>query len=547
MAGLLLAATALACSHTAAAQEVVPSPSVRSRVIVRAAPARTGADVGSLRPGERAALLEAGDGWHRIRLPEGRQGFVSARWTVLVPTAWDVAARPPAGVEEQHTGRFDFQPEATLAATLVPASRQGPEGLGGLLRRMARWLHPRERVRLDLTSPKLGESVRRHYDPRLPVAGLAHTSGSKGRFDVMLVIDVSSSTSEFAETDVDGDGRAHDDWKSEDSILRAQARAAAGFVDAVRRLPGNREGRRIRAGVVTFSGSDERFRDPSDRALRLDEADLRALAERDASLRVPLTADYDAIAQSLARLGESTGSGMTDFAAGLARATLELAGLGSSRSKARDDAQRVIYFLTDGKPRLPYDRRKAERAAQKAAALAARHGVKIHAFALGKDAVTGKLNGSLKRIARKTGGTCTELDNPADLVPLLRATALSFVDRVKLVNRTTGEESDYVTTGIDGSFYGEIPLTEGPNEIDLVALLYGGREHTERLSVRFEPVPREQRMAEELGEIRAENAALIEKIKERLRDRLAGEMATVRSGAGASGQDKELEISLERR
>jgi Mg-chelatase subunit ChlD len=542
--GLGIVALVVALAPVAGAQEVVPSEKVTSRVILRAAPTTKSADVGSFRPGQRATLLEAGDAWHHVELADGTRGFVSAAWTVLVPNQWDVdvAARPPAGVAEKHADRFDFAPEATLTATLTEG-RDGPSGLGGLLRRIAHFFRSPDDVTIDLSSPNLDEGVRQHYDPRLPVAGLAHTSGSKGRFDVMLVIDVSASTSEFAEADVDGDGRAVDDWKSADSILKAQARAAAAFVDAVRRLPGNRDGRRIRVGVVTFSGDDRHLRDPADRDLDLDETDLRALATRDATLVAPLSADYPAIEAELRALGERAGAGMTDFAAGIVRATEELAGAGAS-GEPREDAERVIYFLTDGKPRLPYDREKADRAARKAASLAGRHRVRIHAFALGKDAVTGRLNDTVQRIARRTGGVCIELENPADIVPLLRATALSFVDRVKLVNRTTGEESDYVSTGIDGSFYGEIPLVEGENEVDLVAVLYGGDTHTETLKVDFEPVAREQRLAEELEEIREENAALIEKLEARLREKLAAEMAAAREAEAGPGQDKELEVTI---
>ncbi|MBW2448664.1 MAG: SH3 domain-containing protein, partial [Deltaproteobacteria bacterium] len=299
---------------------MITTDQVRSRVVVRAAPSRAGADVGSFRPGDRARLLEADGDWHHIELEDGVKGYVSAKWTVLVPTAWVAAPEPPSGVEAKHAERFDFQPEATIAASIVTPADPEP----GFFRRLANWFRPPEDVRIDLTSPNLKESVRQHYDPRLPVAGMAHTSGSKGHFDVMLVIDVSGSTSEFAEADVDGDGQMLDDWKGSDSILKAQAQAAASFVDAVRRLPGNRDGRRIRVGVVTFSGADSGFRNPDDRDLDLDEADLRALAARDANLLAPLSADYEGIHAHLEALGASTGSGMTNFAAGLTSATLEL-------------------------------------------------------------------------------------------------------------------------------------------------------------------------------------------------------------------------------
>ena len=527
-----------AVAATAQAQEVIPSEKVTRRVILREAATQRSADVGSFRPGERAELLEAGDDWHHVRLPGGDEGFVSAAWTVVVPTAWDVAARPPAGVEAQHRDRFEFQPEATLAAERTTPAPETRGGLAGFFRRVVSFFRPPEEVTLDLSSPKLGESTRQHYDPRLPIAGLAHTSGSSGRFDVMLVIDVSASTSEFAEADVDGDGEARDDWKSPDSILMAQTRAASSFVEAVARLPGNRDGRRIRVGIVTFSGSDEHLLAAGDRALALDESDLRSLAERDATLELAPTRAYPEALSALDAIAARGGSGMTDFAAGLTRATLALV-----EAAPEEGAERVVYFLTDGKPRLPYDREKAERAAGRAAAFAARNGVRVHTFALGKDAVTGKLDDTVKRIAKNTGGTCTERENPADIVPLLRATALSFVDRVKIANRTSGEETDYVTTGIDGSFYGEIPLVEGENEIELVAVLYGGAEHAETLRVDFDPVPREQRMSEELDEIRQENAALIDEIKEQLRRKLAREMETARARAAPVKHGKELEIT----
>ena len=147
-------------------------------------------------------------------------------------------------------------------------------------------------------------------------------------------------------------------------------------------------------------------------------------------------------------------------------------------------------------------------------------------------------------MAARTNGRFVALASPGDIVSILDATSFSFVDRVKIVNRTTDEETDYVTTGIDGSFYGEIPLTEGENEIDLVAILYGGKEHTEKLRVNFDPVPRQQRMAEELDAIREENAALIEEIKEKLRQQLRGEIEAARQAARAPNQGREIEISV---
>jgi len=112
---LLIALPFVVLATTAAAQGVVPSERVTSRVILRAEPTTAGADAGSLRPGERARLLAAGADGHQVALADGTEGFVSAAWTVLVPNAWDVAARPPEDVPAKHADRFAFAPEATLS------------------------------------------------------------------------------------------------------------------------------------------------------------------------------------------------------------------------------------------------------------------------------------------------------------------------------------------------------------------------------------------------------------------------------------------------
>jgi beta-lactamase superfamily II metal-dependent hydrolase len=65
---------------------VVPVDEVTSRVIVRSGPSAETADVGSLRPGSRADLLGSVPRWYRVRLVDGTEGFVSKRWTRVVPS-----------------------------------------------------------------------------------------------------------------------------------------------------------------------------------------------------------------------------------------------------------------------------------------------------------------------------------------------------------------------------------------------------------------------------------------------------------------------------
>lgn len=80
----------------AAAQDAVtPSDRVRSNVVVRAGPTTASAALDRLPPGVRVELEGDVPGWYRVRLPDGREGFVSKAWTVLV----DAALAPPPDAE----------------------------------------------------------------------------------------------------------------------------------------------------------------------------------------------------------------------------------------------------------------------------------------------------------------------------------------------------------------------------------------------------------------------------------------------------------------
>lgn len=65
------------------AQDVAPSQRVQRAVVVRSGPSTGSAPVGRLAPGESATLEESVPGWYRVRLPDGRVGFVSRAWTVV--------------------------------------------------------------------------------------------------------------------------------------------------------------------------------------------------------------------------------------------------------------------------------------------------------------------------------------------------------------------------------------------------------------------------------------------------------------------------------
>jgi competence protein ComEC len=73
---------------------VTPSDRVTRFVNVREEPSADSERLARLHPGERLPLIESVPRWHEVRLDDGRSGFVSKSWTVVVP------GPPPASDEE---------------------------------------------------------------------------------------------------------------------------------------------------------------------------------------------------------------------------------------------------------------------------------------------------------------------------------------------------------------------------------------------------------------------------------------------------------------
>ena len=95
--------------------------------------------------------------------------------------------------------------------------------------------------------------------------------------------------------------------------------------------------------------------------------------------------------------------------------------------------------------------------------------------------------------------------------------------------------------GGHGSFYGEVPLEEGPNEIEVVAVLHDDREASERFQISFRTgMPREEQIAE-LSKLREENRAMIDRIKEQLAAQMEQVRAERDKGARRHGRVVEME------
>jgi hypothetical protein len=518
---LLIGIAVLAPAWTAWANDVMPSERVRRSVTVRQGATAESRALGSLQPGQRAELLGEASDWRRVRLEDGTEGFVSATWTVVLDEPEPPPPAPPP-------------PPPPPPPTAVP-KRSG----GGLLAGLQRLFRRESEVEFVLRTPRPDQRVYRNRDPTIPISGFATAPASRGGHDVVLVLDASTSTNEWAEVDVDGDGHARDSWQGSDSIFQAQILAARNFLEALRSLPGNRKDQRVRVGIVTFAGDASFRRRPADEHFRPSANRIYLLAARDAELQLPLSSDYDAAERTLRELAQTEPSGMTNLAAGIARAMIELEGMTGlgARSETRATAQKVIMLMTDGKPRLPYDGARAEEAATYAGRMAAHFGIRINAFEFGHNVVTWSTNHSVKRMAHRSGGRFLALEHPGDIVSVLNATAITCVDRVKIINRSTNQETRYMATGIDGSFYGEIDLEQGPNEIELVAVLLDERRVSERLTIVYQEGPPTEELERHLGAIRSENQAMIEQIKQRL----ARDMEQTRTR-----QQKNIEVSADR-
>src|SRR5262245_33810348 len=240
-------------------------------------------------------------------------------------------------------------------------------------------------VRIEIRSPKPGETVKNKTD-MAPMAGLAVAGERPTAFDVMLVLDVSGSTEYPSGIDVDGDGTIGQTERSitpgvadtvnsdpDDSILAAEVIACKTLLDQL-------DPTRVHVGVASFSGE-------------VDNTTGRGTgAGRDALLELPLSGDYNAVRGALEAVRLRGPSGGTNMEAGVKLGLRELAALPGAQSKPRPNAKKVILFLTDGKPSLPFGLANVEDkedmlAAIDAAQLAKVAGVMLNVYGLGPSAI----------------------------------------------------------------------------------------------------------------------------------------------------------------
>lgn len=395
-----------------------------------------------------------------------------------------------------------------------------------------------EGVRVVLRSPRTGEAVENRVH-LAPLEGSALAPGQQPtRYDVMIVLDVSFSTRCASGIDVNNDGRVglnpqlellapgtypEDSCNTEpaDSVLAAEVAGA-------RRLVETLDPKRVRIGLITFSGDVDK-----QTGGRLDPN------QSDAWLQVPLTDDSSQVQRALDAVLTRGPHGATNFSAGVRLAITELAGLTGAQSEPRKDAKGVILFLTDGIPTFPIGRAEDSdagdvEAALGAARLAHQAGLTLHTFAVGPDALTNPV--AATEMARLTLGTFTPVRNPGDIIAVLQGVSFANIEDVVVTNLTTGDFSTDVHLQADGSFSGFVPVREGRNRVRVTALATDGQSGSVEVDVDFRMAGLSEReLAKELDRIRERNRQL----------QLLVERKRIEEFRARERQRKELQLEVE--
>jgi hypothetical protein len=340
-----------------------------------------------------------------------------------------------------------------------------------------------QNVRIDIRSPSPGETLRNKTD-MAPLAGIAIAGERPTTFDVVVVIDVSGSAAYPSGIDVDGDGITGETRRSpissepdvpntdpDDSILAAEVAAARTLLDGL-------EPARVHVGVVTFSGE-------------IDQTTGRRLGRSDdALLEQAVTPDYGAVRRALEAVLLRGPNGGTNMEAGVKLALRELAGLPGAQSQPRPAAKKVILFLTDGKPSLPFGSANVEDkedmlAAIDAAQLANVAGVMLNVYGLGPGAIDYPV--AATEMSKATGGVYTPVRTPGDIVALLSGVSFANVEDVVAVNLTLNEWAgpNDLLLAPDGSFSGFVPVRPGLNRIRVSALASDGTRGSTEFDLTF--------------------------------------------------------------
>jgi Mg-chelatase subunit ChlD len=352
--------------------------------------------------------------------------------------------------------------------------------------------------------------------------------------DVVIAIDVSESTLEDTEIDLDGDGptgrsdpaliawlerelgdaplveRLRDRQDFEDSVLAAE-------LEAARVLAERLDPARFRVAIVTFAEQ------------------ARVLA--------PLGSSRPRLEQALRGLSQDFHMELagTNFAAAVELAHQIL----RPDPDVADDRLRSIVFLSDGAPTRPIYGDRAQRYALTAAMAAALDGIHLYAFAIGPEAEAGLH--VMERMAVWSGGRLETVSRPAQVVSRLRRLDLVGMAEVSVVNQTTGAEARALRTFPDGTFDGFVELAAGRNRVRFAARGRDDSVHQVERWVTYQPPSQSASQPPQVSMGPADSEAPAEQDDpvEELRRRTAEIEAWAELERSREQQRKELKLRVE--
>jgi len=330
-----------------------------------------------------------------------------------------------------------------------------------------------------ITSPEDGSHITQDKALVLVTGKVSTQQMPVPKVDLMLVMDVSSSTAQYAGVDFSPADQPPDSRAGRGSrrgigifggglsggtpvMMDLKNSVLVAEVGAARRLLSQLDSKLTRVGIVTFGDTAE--------------------------LRQPLSHDFEEVRLTLAEILVTGPHGGTHMVGGIREAIRELSGL--VRSKPRRDAIKLQLLLTDGFPTLPIGggREPAPQdtdLAINAARLAGKTGIKIHVFALGKEALSQPR--AAVGIAEQSGGIFTPVVTPGDIMTILQNLSVIGVDTVQVFNKTTGTRATQLRLEADGFFSSALPVTVGLNQIQVLARASGGAVGRHSVSVFYQP------------------------------------------------------------
>jgi Mg-chelatase subunit ChlD len=334
--------------------------------------------------------------------------------------------------------------------------------------------------KVQILSPKEGSRLAQEENTILVSGKVGSPTARSENIDIMLVIDISGSTALYAGADFGDQGSLPDNSGSggfgrpqitiggfglgglgmpfrnlRNSVLSAE-------VVAARRLLGQLNSQTTRVGIITFSEG--------------------------ARILQPLTHNFDQVRRGLDDILRAGPYGGTNMVEGIRTAIKELMGLGASEK--RTDAIRVEFLLTDGFPTMPIGggRQVTQQdtdLAINAARLAGKAGIKVHVFALGEEALSYPV--AAVGIARESGGIYTPVSRAADVLAVVESISIVGVQYVQIVNQTIGQKATQLRLAADGFFSSAVPVTEGRNQIEVLARASDGSIGRDSITIYYQP------------------------------------------------------------